>query len=126
MKRPVTPVYGISTTQNPYQIFLGPLEVMGKIKFVMEDNTELTRYLTNTQPSIVFNWSYGTGAALVQIQATLTKGAYVAAAIDRGADLVEISIDLVGLGNTTDVGSTGGYSPIKWTLKNALPSGTYI
>jgi len=126
MKRPVTPVYGIATTQNPYQIFLGPLEVMGKIKFVMEDNAELTRYLTNTQPSIVFNWSYGTGAALVQIQATLTKGAYVAAAIDRGADLVEISIDLVGLGNTTDAGTTGGYSPIKWTLKNALPSGTYI
>jgi len=126
MKRPVTPIYGIATTQNPYQIFLGPLEVMGKIKFVMEDNAELTRYLTNTQPSIVFNWSYGTGATALQIQATLTKGAYVAAAIDRGADLVEIGIDLVGLGNTTDAGATAGFSPIKWTLKNALPSGTYI
>lgn len=125
MKRAVTPVYGIATTQNPYQVFLGPLEVTGKIKFVMEADTELTRYLTNTQPSIVLNWSYGAGATAVQIQATLTKGAYVAAAIDRGTDLVEIDIDLVGLGNTTDAGATAGYSPIKWVLKNAKASGTY-
>jgi hypothetical protein len=125
MKRPVTPVYGISATQNPYQIFLGPLEVSGKIKFVMEADTELTRYLTNTQPTIVFNWNYGTGATALQIQATLTKGAYVAAAIDRGADLVEIGVDIMGLGNTTDAGATAGYSPIKWVLKNAKTSGTY-
>ena len=125
MKRPVTPVYGISATQNPYQVFLGPLEVTGKLKFVMEADTELTRYLTNTQPAIVLNWSYGAGATAVQIQATLTKGAYVAAAIDRGADLVEIGVDINALGNTTDAGATAGYSPIKWTLKNAKPSGTY-
>ena len=125
MKRPVTPVYGISTTQNPYNIFLGPLEVTGKITFVMEADTELTRYLTNTQPAIVLNWAYGAGATAVQIQATLTKGAYVAAAIERGSDLVEISIDLNAQGNTTDAGATAGYSPIKWVLQNAKTSGTY-
>ena len=125
MKRPVTPVYGISATQNPYNIFLGPLEVTGKITFVMEDNTELTRFLTNTQPAIVLNWAYGSGSTAVQIQATITKGAYVAAAIERGSDLVEISIDLNGQGNTTDAGATAGYSPIKWVIKNAKPSGTY-
>jgi hypothetical protein len=125
MKRPVTPVYGISATQNPYNVFLGPLEVTGKITFVMEADTELTRYLTNTQPAIVLNWSYGAGATAVQIQATLTKGAYVAAAIDRGTDMVEISVDINALGNTTDAGASAGYSPIKWTLKNAKASGTY-
>jgi hypothetical protein len=126
MKRPVTPVYGISTTQNPYNVFLGALEVTGKITFVMEADTELTRYLTNTQPAIVLNWSYGAGAAAVQIQATLTKGAYVAAAIDRGQDMVQISVDINGQGNTTDAGASGGYAPIKWVLKNAKASGTYI
>lgn len=125
MKRPVTPVYGIATTQNPYNVFLGPLEVTGKLTFVMEADTELTRYLTNTQPAIVLNWAYGAGAAAVQIQATLTKGAYVAAAIDRGSDLVQISIDINGQGNTTDAGASAGYSPIKWVLKNAKASGTY-
>lgn len=123
--RPVTPIYGISQTQNPYQVFLGALDVTGKFTFIMEDNTELTRFLTNTQPAIVLNWAYGAGASAVQLQATITKGAYTAAAIDRGADFVQIMVDVNGLGNTTDAGSTGGQAPIKWVLQNAKASGTY-
>jgi hypothetical protein len=125
MARSVTPVYGISATQNPYNIFLGPLEVTGKITFIMEDDTELTRYLNNSQPAIVLNWAYGTGATAVQLQATITKGAYTAAVIERGEDFVQVSIDLNGQGNTTDAGSTGGFAPIKWVLQNAKASGTY-
>jgi hypothetical protein len=125
MARSVTPVYGISSTQNPYNIFLGPLEVTGKITFIMEDDTELTRYLNNSQPAIVLNWAYGSGSSAVQIQATITKGAYTAAVIERGEDFVQVSIDLNGQGNTTDAGSTGGFAPIKWVLQNAKASGTY-
>lgn len=126
LSRSVTPIYGLSNTQQPYSVFLGPLEVKGKFKFVMENDTELTRFLTNTQPSIVLNWAQGSGSTATQIQATITKGAYVVADIDRGKDYVEISVDLVGLGNTTDAGSTGGYAPIKWVVQNALASGTYV
>lgn len=125
MTRPVTPIYGISQTQNPYQVFLGALDVTGKFTFIMEDNTELTRFLTNTQPAIVLNWAYGASAAAVQLQATITKGAYTAAVIDRGADFVQIMVDVNGIGNTTDAGSTGGQAPIKWVLQNAKTSGTY-
>jgi hypothetical protein len=125
MTRSVTPVYGISNTQNPYNIFLGPLEVTGKITFIMENDDELTRFLNNTQPAIVLNWAYGTGSTAVQIQATITKGAYTAAVIERGEDFVQVSIDLNGQGNTTDAGSTGGFAPIKWVLQNAKASGTY-
>lgn len=124
MKRSVTPVYGISNTQNPYSIFVGALEVTGKLTFVMEADTELTRYLTNTQPAIVLNWVQGAGATATQIQATMTKGAYTAAAIERGKDYVEISVDLNPQANTTDKG-TNGFSPIKWVVQNAKPSGTY-
>ena len=123
MKRPATPVYGISNTQNPYQVFLGALEVTGKITFVMEADTELTRFLTNTQPSIVINWSNGSGATATQIQATMTKGAYVASVIDRSKDYVEVTCDINAIGNTTDAST--GYGPIKWTLQNAKPAGTY-
>ena len=91
----------------------------------MEDNTELTRYLTNTQPAIVLNWAYGAGATAVQIQATITKGAYTAAVIERGDDFVKITVDINAQGNTTDAGSSGGYSNIKWVLQNAKASGTY-
>jgi hypothetical protein len=125
MTRPVTPIFGIQNTQNPYQVFLGALETKGTIRFVMENNDELTRYLTNTQPAIVINWAQGAGATATQIQATITKGAYVAAMIDRSKDYVEIEINLNAQGNTTDTGSTGGFGNIKWQLQNAKPSGTY-
>jgi hypothetical protein len=125
MTRPVSAIYGISNTQQPYQIFVGALETTGSFKFVMENDTELTRYLTNTQPSIVVNWTNGTGASATQLQATLTRGAYHAASIERGKDFVEINIELTGIANSTDAGSTGGYSPIKWVVQNAVTSGTY-
>jgi hypothetical protein len=125
MTRPVTPIYGISNTQNPANVFLGALEVKGQFKFIMENDTELTRFLTNTQPSIVLNWANGTGSTATQIQATITKGAYTAAVIDRSKDFVEVAVDLTGIANTTDAGSTGGYSPIKWVFQNAVTSGTY-
>lgn len=125
MSRPVTPVYGISNSQNPFNVFLGALEVKGQFKFVMENDTELTRFLTNTQPAIVLNWANGSGGAATQIQATITKGAYTAAVIDRSKDFVEVAVDLTGIANTTDAGSTGGFSPIKWVFQNAVASGTY-
>jgi hypothetical protein len=125
MKRPATPIYGISNTQDPYQVFLGPLEVTGKITFVMEDDSQLLNFLNNSQPALVFNWNYGSGASEVQIQATLTKGAYTTGVIERGEDFVQVSVDFNAQSNTTNAGSSGGYSPIKWVLKNAKPSGTY-
>lgn len=125
MTRSVTPIFGISNTKSPYSVFLGALEVKGKIRFVMEADTELTRFLTNTQPAITINWSQGSGATATQIQFTVTKGAYVAAMIDRSKDFVEVEIDLNAQANTTDAGSTLGYSPIKWVLQNAKASGTY-
>jgi hypothetical protein len=125
LKRSVTPIYGISSTQNPYQVFLGALEVTGKLNFVMENDTELTRFLSNSQPALVLNWNYGTGASELQLQATITKGAYVAAAIERGQDFVTVSVDINAQANTTDAGSSLGFAPIKWQLKNAKASGTY-
>ena len=126
LTRPITPIYGIANTQNPYNIFQGALEAKGQVRFVMEADTELTRFLTNTQPAIVLNWANGSGATATQLQFTLTKGAYTAAVIDRSKDYVEIVVDLTGIGNTTDAGSTGGYSPVKIVAQNALPSGSYL
>jgi hypothetical protein len=125
MTRAATPIYGISNTQNPYQVFLGPLEVTGSIKFVMENDSQLLNFLNNSQPAIVLDWAYGSGATQVQISATITKGAYTAGVIERGDDFVSVTIELNGQANTTDAGSTGGFAPIKWVLKNAKASGTY-
>lgn len=125
MTRPVTPIFGISATQNPYSVFLGALETKGTIRFVMEDDTELIRFITNTQPSININWSQGSGVDLVIIEANITKGAYTAAVIDRSKDYVEIEVTLNAQGNTTDVVNTSTYGNITWILQNQKASGTY-
>jgi len=118
-------IFGIANTQSPYQIFVASLTAKGKATFVMQDDTELTRYLTNTQPALTFNFSTGSGATAAQVAFTISKGAYTTAAIERNADYVEITVDIEGIGNTTDVGASSGYAPVKFTLQNALPSGTY-
>jgi len=124
MSRPVTPIYGISNTQNPYSVFVGAVETTGSLKFTMEADTELTRFLTNTQPSIVLDWSNGSGATLTQVKATISQGAYTTAMIDRSKDFVEISIDFTGISNLTDGGGTQ-YSPISWQFKNAIATNIY-
>jgi hypothetical protein len=118
-------IYGISSTQGPYEVFLGALDTTGNLTFVMENDDELTRYLTNTQPALTFTWAQGAGATATSIGFTLTKGAYTTAAIDRSADHVTITLDINAIANTTDAGSTAGYAPIKWSLTNAVTSGTY-
>jgi hypothetical protein len=105
--------------QTPYQVFLGALEVSGKATFLMENDTQLTNYLSNTQPALVFNWTTGTGATQTSIQATMTKGAYTLAVIERSKDFVEVLVDFNAQGNLTDSGAVG-YSPIKWVVKNAV------
>jgi hypothetical protein len=123
--RKAEPIYGISNTQNPYQIFVASLTAKGKATFVMQDDTELTRYLTNTQPALTFTFATGSGATATQVAFTMSQGAYTTAAIERNTDYVEVTVDFEGLGNTTDAGATSGYSPVKFTIKNALASGTY-
>jgi hypothetical protein len=125
IKRSVTPIYGISNTQDPYSIFVGALETTGKFTFVMENDTELTRFLNNTQPTIVLNWQYGAGATAVQLQATITKGAYTAAVIERGQDFVQVSVDINAMANLTDAGSSAGFAPVKWVLQNAYAASVY-
>jgi len=125
MKRPATPIYGISNTQDPYQVFLGPLEVTGKITFVMDNDNQLLNFLNNTQPALEFVWNYGTGANELAIVANLSKGAYTTGVIERGDDFVKVSVDINAQSTIADAGPSGGYSPIAWTLLNAKPSNTY-
>jgi hypothetical protein len=125
IKRKVDAIHTADGTQSPYKIFSGPVSVDGKLTVVMEDDTEYIRYLTNTKPSLVLNFTQGAAAALTQIQLTMTKCAYTAAEIGRGKDYVELSITYTALANATDVGASAGYSPVKATLQNAIAASVY-
>jgi hypothetical protein len=121
-------VKAINNTQAPLQVFLSSLRVEFEYEALMDDETELTRYLTNTQPSLDFNFSQGAGAAATQLLLHCSS-----TVLDGEPDVkqelgkpVYIAMKGKGLGSSTDAGASGGVSPVKATLQNALPAATYI
>jgi hypothetical protein len=125
IKRPVSVVDTVDGSQSPHALWSGPVSVSGKLTLVMEDETQLTSYLTNNQPSLDVTFTTGAGAALQSVKLHMTQVAYQNADISRGKDYVELPISFTAVANTTDIGASGGYSPIKCTLQNAITSGTY-
>lgn len=125
IKRSVTIINSVDGTQAPVQLWSGPVQVDGKATLIMEDDTALTQYLTTAKPAIDFNFSAGTGITAVGLQFHMSKCSISAADITRGKDYIEIPITWTALANTTDIGASGGYSPVKVTVKNAVASGTY-
>lgn len=123
--RPLTPIYTVDGSQAPYQIFQGAVSVDGTLKLIFEDDTDLTRYLTNTQPSLDITFTQGTGATQTVVQFTMTKCAFQVAKVDRGQDYVTLDVTYKAIANTTDVGASAGYSPIKVVLKNAKATAVY-
>jgi hypothetical protein len=125
MKRNAEAIFGINNSQGPYEVFLGAIDSTGTATFVMENDDVLTDFLSNNQPALVFTFAQGASTTATSISFTVTKGAYTTAAVDRSGDHVAISIDFSAIANTTDAGTTAGFAPIKWTLQNAVVSGTY-
>jgi hypothetical protein len=125
MTRKAEAIFGINTAQGPYEVFVGALDATGNMTFVMENDDQLTNFLSDSQPALTCTFAQGTGATATSIAFTITKGAYTTAAIDRAGEHVSITVDIAAIANTTDAGSTAGFAPIKWTLQNAVVAGTY-
>ncbi len=125
LQRKLKVLRGASGSQNPYAIFLGDLTVTGKMKVFMEDETQLLNYINNSKPSLDVSFTTGAGAGTRQVKLHSSKTAFKLAKRDRSAEEVALDIDFTCLLNTTDAGASGGYSPIKATLQNAMASGTY-
>jgi hypothetical protein len=115
------------TGTNQYlQVWLGDIVVKGKLVAVVNDDTELTRMLTNTQPSLDLNFSQGTGATAQQVVLHMSKAAYLKAKPNRGKQWVAYDIEFEAVGNSTDVGSSGGFGVLTASLGNNLASGTFV
>lgn len=125
ISRAVSPIFTVIGNQRPYQLFAGPVTVDGALTLVFESDTELGYYLNNTQPALDIDFTSGAGASAVEVKLHMTKCAFTQAKIDRSKDYIELSVNYKALANTTDVGTSSGYSPIKVTLKNAKASGTF-
>lgn len=125
ISRPVTPIFTVDGSQNPYRVFSGMVKCEGALTLIFEDDTNLNQYLTNAQPSLDLNFQQGAGAALTQVKLHATKAAFVTGKIERGKEYVELAVGFKCIANTTDVGTSGGYSPVRVTLQNAKALGTF-
>jgi hypothetical protein len=125
IKRSVDVIDTVDGSQAPHSLFAGPVSVSGKLTLVMEDETQITNYLNTTGVSLDVNFQTGAGATLQQVKLHMSSVIYSAADISRGKTYVELPVTFTAVANTTDVGASNGYSPIKVTLQNANPSGTY-
>ncbi|MBM9504522.1 phage tail tube protein [Actinacidiphila acididurans] len=126
IKRTVTVINTVDGTQAPLTLWSGPVSVDGKFTLIMESDAQLTNYLTTVKPALDFDFSQGAGSAAVELKLHMSKVAYSAADITRGKDYIELPVTFKALANTTDVGTSAGYGPIKATLKNAVASGVYV
>jgi hypothetical protein len=113
-------------TQQYLQVWLGDIAVKGKLVAVVNDDTELVRMLTNTQPSLDLNFSQGSGATAQQLVLHMTSAAYLKAKPNRGKRWVAYDIEFEAVGNSTDVGASGGFGVLTATLGNNLASGTFV
>lgn len=126
ISRPVTPMLTVDGNQRPYQLFAGAVVAEGSLLLVFESDAQLQYYLSNTQPALQLDFSAGSGSTATQVMFNMSKCAFSNAKIDRSKDWLELSVNYKAVANVTDVGASGGYSPVKVTLKNAKVSGTYV
>jgi hypothetical protein len=110
---------------QPYAIFVGPVDVTGKMVFIYEDESQLLNYLNGVFPSLDFNYLRGTGAGIEQVKIHMSHVTYTVGAKSMSGDQMMIDITFEADANSTDVGASGGLSPAKVTLQNQLPAGSY-
>lgn len=127
LKRKLDLLHPVNGVQAPSSIWAAGLQVTGKLSLLVNTTTndELNYYLANTQPSLDLNWAVGAGATAVQVDWHMNNPAFTVADLDRTKDELLVDVTFTALLNSTDAGASGGYSPIKVTVKNALPPRRY-
>lgn len=125
IKRAVSAIRGANGSQDPYSVFSGDIDVSGKLTLVMENTTERTNFQNSTVQPVEFSFTNGAGATQTGLTLHCSTAAWDSGTPSYGKDYIELPVSFKTYGNTTDIGASGGYSPIKATLINAIAGGTY-
>lgn len=126
IKRELSPYYTVTGTQSPYVIQRGGLSVEGKLNFVAADESPLLYMINNTQPQLQLVIDNGlTGANRIAFQIDMQIAAFTDSEPDGSKAAVEYGNSFTALFNTTNAGGSGGYSPIKVSVTNNVPAGTF-
>jgi hypothetical protein len=126
IKRTGDPIFTLNNTTGAYQIFAaGDLEVTGKLMQVYEVSTLRDQFRAGTYSSVDLAVSIGAGATSQGLTLHATNAYLDKADVVRGKSYVELQVDFTAIANSTDAGASGGLSPLKATLVNAIPTAVY-
>jgi len=124
LTRVVEPVPTVDGAQAPFVLARGPLDGTFDLKYDPAlDESALNNMINNTQPSLLWTvGNGGTGASLVQFSLSAALGGFKEAKLV--ADKTLFGYDVTGqlVGNSTNIGNSGGYGPVQIILTNAVPS----
>lgn len=117
--------YTGNNDQNPIVIARGAAKVATKYTFIAQDLTYYNDVMNNTQPQVQAIFSTGTGASLRALQIDMQQNAFTDPESNYSKKMARWDIGGSGIANTTNVGASGGQSPITVTLTNAITAGLY-
>jgi hypothetical protein len=128
--RNVSVVQTVDGSQNPLQIWQGPMSVSGRVMFVAAAETEFLKYLEVTdgaspdgQVPMVLAFEQGANSLTV----TMSKCVYDSAKVETGEDFTQVSAQFTALANTTDAaGASAGFAPAQVTLLNEIDTDVYM
>lgn len=113
-------------SQNPYIIQRGAVSMSGSLTFtVPSDESEQLHLYSNDQPQIQLLLTQGAAAALTSIQVDHQVCAWNTSKEKLDEEAIGFDTTYVAIANTTNAGASGGYSPGKITLQNAVALATY-
>lgn len=128
ISRKIKQIFTAQNSQNPYISQRGALSASMKLTFAAPgtETNSVLNFLNNSQPQLqILASNGGAGATLLTMQIDTQIGAFDTMKIERGNEAVGFTGTVKPMANTTNAGASGGYSPVKVTLQNALPAATY-
>jgi hypothetical protein len=101
--------------------------VTGKLSFVVDPaDTIQVQFLNDTQQSLTLNFTQGgTGATEESLNLQMSLVDMKTYQLKEEKSYMAADVDITCILNATDAGASGGESPIKVTLVNAIPAGIY-
>jgi hypothetical protein len=124
LQRTITPKWTNQGSQQPYALPRGPLKATMSMNFDPAiDESAYLAYLNNTQPTIVITQSNGAaGQAAVSVTITAQTAAYDASTIEDSKTTFGYATTQRLIQSTSNIGPSGGYTPVSIAVKNAVPS----
>lgn len=120
IQRKLEVIWTTQGVQNPYVIARGGVSATAKLMFeATPSEAPLLALLNNTQPQTQF---VATGPNSTTITVDSQVNAYETSKINDGKAVFGYDVGSRMIANTTNVGNSAGFSPLKITIVNAIPS----